>query len=68
MKPSKSQKNDKVMSPANPPASLAPAKHQFIGTNPTKNTSGPSVMKNKLVGPEGAPYMVAGAATNGGRN
>lgn len=65
---SATQKNDKIMSAATPPASTAPAKHQFIGTNPTKMTSGPSVMKNKLVGPEGSPYMVASAYTNGGKN
>ncbi len=63
---SATQKNDKMLSPANPTASSAPAKHQFVGSNPTKQTTGPSVMKNKNVGPEGAPYMVAGPATNGG--
>lgn len=60
------EKNSKMMSPANPPASGAPAKHAFIGTNPTKMTKGGDVMKNPLVGPEGAPYMVKSPATNGG--
>ena len=47
-------------------ASTAPAKHQFVGTNPTKMTNGPKVMDNKLVGPAGAPYMVKAPYTNGG--
>lgn len=47
-------------------ASTAPAKHQFIGTNPTKKTSGPSLYKGN-VGPEGAPYYVKGPSSNGGR-
>ncbi len=47
-------------------ASTAPAKHQFVGTNPTKRTNGPDVMKNPNIGPAGAPYMVKGKYTNGG--
>lgn len=47
-------------------ASTAPAKHQFIGTNPTKKTSGPSLYKAN-VGPSGKPYMVKAPATNGGK-
>src|SRR5690242_3336687 len=48
-------------------ASTAPAKHQFVGTNPTKRTAGPSVMANPLVGPAGAAYSVKSPYTNGGK-
>lgn len=61
------QNNAKMMSPAAPKASLSPAKHQFIGTNPTKKTSGPSLY-TKNVGPEGAPYSIKEPYTNGGKN
>ncbi len=46
-------------------ASTTPAKHQFIGTNPTKKTSGPK-LPTKNVGPAGAPYYAAGPSSNGG--
>lgn len=54
------QENSKVVAAGRPAASTAPAKHQFVGTNPTKRTSGPS-LSGRNVGPEGAPYYnVAG--------
>ncbi len=40
----------------------APSNKQFVGSNPTKNTKGPQVMSNPLVGPEGAAYMVRSPA------
>lgn len=61
------QKNAKPAAAGTAAASRAPAKHQFIGTNPTKKTSGPSLYKPN-VGPEGAPYMVKSSYTNGGAN
>lgn len=61
------QKNAKPAAAGTAAATRAPAKHQFIGTNPTKNTSGPSLYKGN-VGPEGNPYMVKAPYTNGGKN
>lgn len=61
------QKNATVTAAGKKAASTAPAKHQFVGTNPTKKTSGPSVMSNPLVGPAGAPYGVKSSYTNKGR-
>ncbi len=66
MKNESSQKNTMPTAAGKAAASTAPAKHQFVGTNPTKQTSGPKVMDNKLVGPEGAGYMVKSAYSNGG--
>lgn len=67
MAKSASQKNAGYENPAKAPASTAPAKHQFIGTNPTRKTDGPSLY-TKNVGPEGKPYMVKEPYTNGGKN
>lgn len=58
------QMNGKASEPAKA-ASTAPAKHQFIGTNPTKKTQGPK-LPTKNVGPAGSPYVSAGPSSNGG--
>lgn len=62
------QQNSSIQRADKPAASTAPAKHQFVGTNPTKMTKGPSVMANPLVGPSGAAYSVKSSYTNGGKN
>lgn len=61
------QKNAKPAAAGTAAASRAPAKHQFIGTEKAKKTSGPSLYKGN-VGPAGNPYYVKGPATNGGPN
>lgn len=61
------QKNSKPAAAGTAAASRAPAKHQFIGTNPTRKGNGPSLYKPNC-GPEGNPYMVKEPYTNGGKN
>lgn len=67
MSKSARQMNAKPSSPGTKAAGGSPAKHQFIGTNPTKKTSGPSLYTSN-VGPEGAPYSIKEPYTNGGKN
>lgn len=67
MKSKSMQMNSGVMAAGTAAASTsAPKGKQFVGTNPTKNTKGPSVMANTNVGPAGAPYQVKAPYTNGG--
>lgn len=61
------QKNAKPAAAGTAAASRTPAKHQFIGTNPTRKVDGPK-LSTKNVGPAGKPYMAAGPYTDGGKN
>ncbi len=61
-----SQKNTMPTAAGKAAASTAPAKHAFVGTDPTKRVKGPDVMKNPLTGPDGAAYAVKSPYSNGG--